>query len=225
MNFLQLLQTIGISILASAVVVGVAVLVIRSWVDNLFSRDLEKFKADLQKERETHAMQLKARYDQQLELLRKQLEQTALEHQVRFTKLHEKRAEVIAELYKRLVQAERSINSLIDNLSLIKDLQSGQKELILEEDEKTARESGQQFSDYFDENQVYLDERLCIQIEKFNFGLKKIYISFLRDKIRGREGDQGETQEPEVDWGALKKNIPPIRTEIEQQFRKMLGVS
>jgi Na+-translocating ferredoxin:NAD+ oxidoreductase RnfG subunit len=42
----------------------------------------------------------------------KSLEKEAFEHETRFTKLHEKRAEVIAELYKYLVRLQRDLRAL-----------------------------------------------------------------------------------------------------------------
>ncbi len=51
----------------------------RTLISSVLAKDLEKFKADLQ--------------------------QAGIEHQILFSKLHEKRATVIAELYKLLVEA------------------------------------------------------------------------------------------------------------------------
>ena len=51
----------------------------RSVVSQVLAKDIEKFKADLQL--------------------------AAVEHQVRFTKLHERRTEILVELYELLVQA------------------------------------------------------------------------------------------------------------------------
>ena len=51
----------------------------RSLMSTVLAKDLKKFKASLQ--------------------------QAGIEHQIRFSKLHEKRATVLAELYKLLVEA------------------------------------------------------------------------------------------------------------------------
>ena len=48
---------------------------------------------------------VKGKHTRDLEQLRSDLNRAALEHQVQFSKLHEKRAEVLAELYTRLVSA------------------------------------------------------------------------------------------------------------------------
>ena len=54
---------------------------------------------------ETFKTKLKAEADIEIEKLKNALQMTAVEHQVRFASLHEKRAEVIAELYGRALDA------------------------------------------------------------------------------------------------------------------------
>ena len=55
------------------------------------AKDAEKFKATL-----------KADADREIESLKHSLQMIATEHQVRFSKMHERRAEVIEDLYKKL---------------------------------------------------------------------------------------------------------------------------
>ena len=45
----------------------------------------------------------KAKHDRELELLRSDIRREAFQSEVRFTRLHEKRAEVIADLFTKLV--------------------------------------------------------------------------------------------------------------------------
>jgi hypothetical protein len=77
-----------------AVLLGAAAWLIKTVLNDRLARDAEGFKA-----------QLKADADKEIETLKSSLQMVAVEHQVRFSNLHEKRAEVIAELYKRLVGA------------------------------------------------------------------------------------------------------------------------
>jgi hypothetical protein len=50
---------------------------------------------------------IKADADIEIERVKNSLQIVAIEHQVRFAKLHEKRAQVIADLYKQLVDLHR----------------------------------------------------------------------------------------------------------------------
>jgi hypothetical protein len=92
-NWQEIFTTVG----STAVTVAAATFLTKSVINHLFTRDVEKFKAGL-----------KADADIEIEKLKHSLEKIAVEHQVRFSKLHEKRAEVIADLYARLVDAERT---------------------------------------------------------------------------------------------------------------------
>jgi len=60
----------------------------------------------LAQEAETFKTRLKADADAEIERLKHSHQITALEHQVRFSKLRERRAEIIAELYRRLVEVD-----------------------------------------------------------------------------------------------------------------------
>jgi hypothetical protein len=77
----------------------------------------ERIKAQIQSEYaeklETFKAQLKGQADLEIEKLRSQLAITAAERQVRFSRLHEKRAEVIAELYKLLAATHAAVESFV----------------------------------------------------------------------------------------------------------------
>jgi hypothetical protein len=72
----------------NAMLLAVLGYLFKSLLSQLLTKDIEKFKS-----------QLKADADVSIERLKSTLQMTALEHQVRFSKLHEKRALVVADLY------------------------------------------------------------------------------------------------------------------------------
>jgi hypothetical protein len=111
-------------------------------VQNPLSRDLKAFE-----------IQLKSHSDVEIERLKTALQVTAAEHQIRFSKLHEKRAEVIAEIYKLLVQAERDGLQYIYQLGKVSPEQEGQdppaiKRLI-------------EFDSFVDVHRIYLPPNIC----------------------------------------------------------------
>jgi hypothetical protein len=88
-NWQEIFTTVG----STAVIVSAFTFLTKSVINHLLTRDVEKFKAGL-----------KADADIEIEKLKHSLEKVAVEHQVRFSKLHSERAEVIAELYKSLAR-------------------------------------------------------------------------------------------------------------------------
>jgi len=76
---MELWQALLVAFGGNATLLLVMAFLGRSLISNFLTKDVEKFKGDLQV--------------------------AAMEHQIRFSELHEKRAEVLAELYKLLVVA------------------------------------------------------------------------------------------------------------------------
>ena len=87
-------QTILLAIGGNAALLAVLGLLGKSLLDKLIVRDTKEFESSL-----------KAKADAAIEHLKNDLQLRTIEHQVRFSRLHEKRAAVIAELYGHLVEA------------------------------------------------------------------------------------------------------------------------
>jgi hypothetical protein len=99
-NWQEFLATFGGQ---TALLAAVAYL-IKTLVSSRLEKDAEAFKADL-----------KRNSDIEIERLKNALQMTALEHQVRFSKLHERRAEVIGELSQGIQAARSAVTNLVRN--------------------------------------------------------------------------------------------------------------
>lgn len=94
---MDILETLGITAIFSAALV----FVIRKLIEQFFTKDLEKFKAELEKE--------------------------VIRHKTQFETLHTERAVVIKEVYKRTVKTQRAFESLINPLQLAGELTEEEK--------------------------------------------------------------------------------------------------
>ena len=177
---------------------------LRSLFGHLLSRDMERFKAQLQ-----------AQYDMEVERLRNDLNKAAFEHQTRFVKLHEDRASIIKELYRKLHKAHGAFEDL---LAPVKALGPGGIKEIIE----TASKYGREFFDYFQENRIYLDADLCKQIDTLNAVFRRAWSDFVP---MGDEDYMAKGSQHLKVWAEFKEMIPPLREEIENRFRKLLGVN
>jgi len=186
----QEISKIIFTAVASAIFTGVLAFAAQRYIEKWFSRRLEKFKVDLQL--------------------------GAFEHQTRFTKLHEKRAEVIAELYLRLVKTQRCFTSMLDPLPAEF---SGDPRV---ERIKVARDIANNFLEYFDTHQLFLDPALCAKLSRLSQEFSEIYITFVM-----AQSDPTGSSAVHKAWSdgidKLNKEIPKLRDEIEVIFRKMLG--
>lgn len=99
-NFaLQLISSAAVSALLTGALIWLTKSVIAERLKNAI-------KSEYDEKLETHKAQLKAKSDVESERLRAELSIAATEHQVRFLRLHEERALVIAKLYKLFAKVQ-----------------------------------------------------------------------------------------------------------------------
>ncbi len=172
--------------------------------------------------RETKAFEtnLKANADIEIERLKNSLRMLAVEHQVRFSKLHEKRAELIGEVYKRLtslnLNGERFVITAENNPTPYK--------------EKEFADLRQELSDVFifvEQNRIYLPEDVCALLDKH---LGQIRSTVWSAGIFGRiETPNDHTLQQSYTsftkaYEDFETVIPAARKSLEKEFRRMLGV-
>lgn len=149
---------------------------------------------------------------ERLEQVRGQIQQTISEHDTRFAYLHERRGEVIDQLYKKIFKLRKA---LVASLGVaLDDVES------LKEKRKAVHDIFYALDDYYRENRLYLDEDLCQKIEELltNSGnaLEHTEISNMYpDLVRGYREKSKEI---------IVGNIEPLQKQIERQMRKIVGL-
>ncbi|WP_157835251.1 hypothetical protein [Xanthomonas sp. SHU 199] len=88
---------------------------LRSWISE---RLKSAIKHEYDEKLESHKAQLQAQAAVETERLRSQLSIQATEHAVRFQRLHEKRAEVVEQLYSLLTEAYRKASTFASPVEL-----------------------------------------------------------------------------------------------------------
>jgi hypothetical protein len=153
----------------------------------------------------------------EIERLKNSLQLITVEHQVRFSKLHEKRAEVIATLYTRLVDVYRH-----GQMFVLTNQNNPQLKPYLE----TQTEVVELFS-FIQLNRIYLSEDLCTRLEKFAGDVQQhvsatgIYGS-IEDPNAQTIKEKGEALSRALK--AFEKDLPATRRAVETEFRNILGV-
>jgi hypothetical protein len=202
------------SILASvgcnAVTLGVLAWLARSFGSQLLAKDLEKFKADLS-----------ATSSSASERLKHELQLTALEHQVTFSKLHERRAEVIAELYGLLVEVQWASQSLVSMVGWSAEPSEQEKYAV-------ARNKIVEFYRYFVKNRIYLPETLCTQAETLVNEMQSRVIQFgVYISADDQHAPEHVIKERFEVWRKaaeyFDKEAPLARTALETELRSILG--
>jgi len=143
------------------------------------------------------------------------------EHQVRFSKLHDKRAEVIAELYEYLVaDILLETQRFLSHGAWVHPMGSRLEEFI------ATRDKFQNFILFIEKRRIYLPENICASLDNF--------VDVLR-KIVNEVGAWGTVPNPNQEthrnrMNAIKNGfekfeieIPVAKRALEAEFRKMLG--
>jgi hypothetical protein len=113
-----------------------------------------------------------------------ELNRVSYEHEVVFSRLHERRVEVIAELYTKLVEAEVAFGSWVRPLQLA-------GESPIDEKAKTAMQAGNEFQDLFLRSRIWLDEDLCTRLDALNKAIYEVFVNFTDLQIRRSGDDEG----------------------------------
>jgi hypothetical protein len=183
----------------SAATIGATAWLARSLVGQALTKDLEAYKSKLQI--------------------------ASSERQVRFTKLHEKQAELVAELYAKILPAQYCFAAL----------RKGEKSGFSEQDRTIALKLFQICFDAYqlaELNSLYFEEPLLEKIRKFNLEVAQLSGFYLTlHGLTGRFTDVSEDRKRMVEdllasgWRGLEDTVSPLMNELKNEFRRKLGVT
>lgn len=190
---MELWQAILVAFGGNAALLLVLSFLGRSFVNNALHKDLEKFKGELQL--------------------------AATEHQIRFSRLHEKRAEVIAELYKLLVNATWKAESFTSPMEWTGEPDKKKKYIA-------ATNAIAEYFRFFDQHRIYLSPTLCARLEDFAKRLRLPVMQFgvwLRHEYLTEQAAKEKDETWTSAWNTVKNDVPQLREAIESEFRMLLG--
>ena len=200
---MELWQSLLVAAGGNAAVLLVLGFLGRSLVSSILAQNIEKFKAGLA---------------QNLEKFKADLQQAGIEHQIRFSKLHEKRATVLAELHKRLVEAFWRVS---DFTSQMQFGDSNRNQQCVD-----ALNSVTEYVRFFEQHRIWLPTKLCGPLENFAKQLRDPTIH-LGVYLRIKNPTEKTLQEQQEAWAkaaeTVSGDITKIRSAIEVEFRTLLG--
>lgn len=204
-----------LQIITAAVVGNVAVLGVLAWFAKFL---LEKL---LQRDSKRFEIEIKAKADLTMEQLKGDLQLRTIEHQVKFSSLHEGQATVIAELNAHLVEALWEAESSLSPMEWSGEPSKRDKHT-------TAINKLVDLYRYFDKNRIYLPEKLCVVVEQLVKDVRSHVIKFgvyltwddseLQEHTSKDKSDAGMKG-----WDAIKTQVPAVRRKLEDEFRSLLG--
>lgn len=209
---MELWQTILLAFGGQAVLVTVLAVIAKSLLDKLILRDTKQFESDL-----------KAKSDATIEHLKNELHLRTIEHQVRFSRLHEKRAEVIAELNSLFAETLWEAESFLSPMEWNGEPSKPEKFRV-------AMKKFVELFRYFDKHRIYLPHQLCSSLESLVMEVRGlvtkfgVYVEVTDNHFNGPV--QQEKWKAWTDgWEAIRNQVPQARRSLEEEFRTLLGAA
>ncbi len=200
------------SLVTSSALTATVLWLTKTWIGERVKNDI---KHQYDQRLETHKAELKASQDVAIEQLKSDLRRTAYEHETRFAKLHDKRAEVVAGTYARL---QELVNCVADYVKIL----GTTTDPPLEERRKHVDVAREAFGEYYRPNRVYLPRNTESQVDDFVTGLLRVARSFARGVEGGMDDRTGRDS-----WGTadewMESKAKPLLADLKVEFRRLLG--
>jgi hypothetical protein len=205
MDIEQVITAIG----GSAVLFGAMAWLARSIITHVLSKDIEKHKINLQAESQKELVRLQS-----------SLQLVEFEHQVLFSQLHERKVNIIGEMYSRLVGLHRSASAFV---KYYQSVEEEKKKDYLQQ----LWNAADRHNDYFDKNRIFFQEELCLKIDDFNDKLSDACSKlafFFQEAKAIKVSDEQIWEEWNNAMKTMENKVPVIKQLLEQSFREELGV-
>lgn len=203
--------TISISVLTALGGAVAIILWLSSWLGKVWAARI------LEKDR--------LRYGRELEAVKAELGRATQEYLVKFSALHIERAQIIRDLYKKLLASQRQMNSILKPPQLV-------EETPLPNKVKDFVGTFNAFYQYHLESRIYFPPSLCSQIDDLAFTLRNLHMDITTYPIDTQHIDYRMSPELLKErtefWVNARKTFntkaDELVSRIETEFRSLLGV-
>lgn len=192
MDWFNLLKGLGIF---GFIVAGTSWL-IKKYLEKLLDKDLEKFKANLEK--------------------------NAIEFKIRYEKLQGERVEVIKEVYKKIVGVHISLYTLI----ISGPPQTGESGEETEKRAEIVKNNMDDLRKYYGENRIFFEEEMAKDADSLVDIFLKARANFIAAGVSGMLRDPKTRYSQWLEsWELIDKKTPKIKGQLENKFRTILGIN
>jgi len=233
MHWNDIFQTILQALGGVTILVAALMWISKSLLTNLLSKDVEKFKSELQ-----------ASSQKNIESLKTNLQIEAQRHAVEYSSLHLRRAELISELYSCAVELYQGVMSLSMELGIRQaraehysryeaataqpwEIKVGIHTLSPDEEvqAKALHQTYKEFMHFYGEKKIYFSVDVCNVIE--SFANTAGYMGIMYQNVAVRDDDNQPFINPLVSktWEKMGNKLPELLATLEKEFRSLLGVN
>ncbi len=180
-------------------------------VINIFvGKNLELFKQKLSQDLEIYKQKL----NQEIENVKSKLTMMTTEHQVKFSRLHQERAELIKQLYSAITQYESYLSLAIMNSHEFHDQAEAWKGRLAE--------SIPSILTVYNYNKIYFSKTMCGELDYFLKTAEGITNKIMTADRSLSTKDAQRLREELMELVDI--SILPLKADLERDFRVLLGV-
>ncbi len=150
-----------------------------------------------------------------LQKYKSELDRQDFEHRERFSLIHQRRAEVIATLYGKIARTKSVVSDLVGIF------QQGGQSLI--EKKRRAADIYNDMSSFFFENRIFLPSDTAEKAEKLIMAIRDVLIEFDTAQMGNDEYKPDQSGLWVQAFKRLRDEVPPILSELESEFKELLG--
>ena len=204
---MELWQLAILAIGGNAALLAVLGWLAKSFLTHLLDKDVKRYE-----------LTLKAQTDLALERFKSEQQLRAAEHQVRFSRLHETRAELIAAFYKAVVEFERYFRVHAHPVNQL---------LTSDEGGKHSKAIGALYGNLetlYSDNRVFFNVDTCRLVDSLLEA--RVSVRDLNIAVPIRDSRDGSPMEAIriPSWTGISAKITPVKADLETNFRQILGV-
>jgi hypothetical protein len=187
-NFTEILSTF----LSASVIVAVIGYLGKLLIESFAEKNLEKFKISL--------------------------EAIANEHDVKFSRLHEERANVIKNFYTTIVELENYLKGILATLNVMNINVADWNERYVH----GFNSNCVILSKLYSPNKIFFSEEFCLKFDEFLNSIFEINHSISNINLKD---EKEKTLNHDVIFKFYQEIIKPLKKDLEKEFRIFLGVS
>lgn len=140
------------------------------------------------------------------------------------SKLHDRRIEVIAELYEKLVTLELTTHEMTNQLKIVTN--DIEKNIQIENVKiQLASDSYNNFYIFYSKHKIFFSAKTCELIDKIKDEFFESYTDYTRGKKYESDNYDLSFNLAKAASDKVRKVIPIIQENIENEFRSIIGVN
>lgn len=189
-------------------------------IKSTYDRKLEEIKKENTKEIE----EIKKEHSKELSQFQTEINHLKSKENFKFTKLHEKRFEGLAEIYSYLSQLMELLH--IYSVSLKNQQSNNADSIEIANAQNSFINTYAESTKYISRNMLFFDDKTEVMLINYMIHCRDFFNTYDQYKYMqeiNKEDNIGFTFNFDSEYQKLEKLIFPLKKEIEKEFRKFLG--